>query len=90
MRLSFYDRLAQGLGDHFLETLYAEIDTLLVYAGVHIKVFGYHRMLSRRFPFAIYYFLEEENIIIMAVLDCRRDPASIARRLTNDDDTRQS
>ncbi len=48
---SFYDRLAQGLGDHFLETLYTEIDTLLVCAGIHIKVFGTQRR-SQRGPFS--------------------------------------
>jgi hypothetical protein len=34
----------------------------------------YLRMLSKRFPFAVYYRLEGDTVRIYAVLDCRRDP----------------
>ena len=51
----FYERKEQGLGSYFLNTLYAEIDTLHSHAGVHRVVFGKHRFHSKRFPFAVYY-----------------------------------
>ena len=35
----------------------------------------YYRLLSRRFPFAIFYALEKDTVSIHAVLDCRSDPA---------------
>ncbi len=44
--------------------------------------FGFHRALSKRFPFGVYYLIEEEVIRVYAVLDLRRDPAWIRRRLT--------
>ena len=44
--------------------------------------FGFHRSLSKRFPFGIYYLMEGAVIRIYAVLDLRRDPAWIRRRLT--------
>ncbi|MBA2432907.1 MAG: hypothetical protein H0V56_12475 [Chthoniobacterales bacterium] len=44
--------------------------------------FGYHRALSKRFPFGVYYLVKEEVIEVYAVLDLRRDPAWIRRRLT--------
>ncbi len=49
----FYERQMSGLGDYFLSSLIADIDSLAFYAGIHEQVFGYHRSLSKRFPFAI-------------------------------------
>ena len=44
--------------------------------------FGFHRALSKRFPFGVYYRVEDAAILVYAVLDLRRDPAWIRRRLT--------
>lgn len=46
----FYNRQGEGLGDYFLDSLFADIDSLALYAGVHQKVFGFHRLLAKRFP----------------------------------------
>ena len=77
----FYDSQVSGLGSYFLETMYSEIESLKLYSGIHIKVFGYHRLLSKRFPFAIYYHKDSKNIYINAILDCRRDPEWIKEKL---------
>lgn len=52
---SFYSQHGEEVGDYFLDSLFADIDSLAVYAGVHMQLWGFHRMLARRFPFAIYY-----------------------------------
>jgi hypothetical protein len=62
----FYERQSSGVGWYFLETLNSDIESLRLYAGIHRRVFGYHRMLSKRFPFAIYYDLREEEIRSLA------------------------
>ena len=77
----FYARLDQGLGDYFLNSVFGDIDSLEHHAGSHRKVFGYHRLLARRFPFAIYYTFSEEVISVHAVLDGRRHPSWIRQRL---------
>ncbi len=77
----FYERQQAGLGDYFLDSLFSDIDSLLLYAGIHQKVFGYHRTLSRRLPYAIYYRVEGQEIQVWRVLDCRQNPASIAEQL---------
>lgn len=51
----FYERQQAGLGAYFLDTLFSDIEALLIHAGVHVRVFGYFRALSKRFPYAIYY-----------------------------------
>ncbi len=74
----FYETQAAGLGQYFLDSLFSDIDALALYAGVHPKpLSGLHRSLSRRFPFAIYYDFDGNTAIVLAVLDCRRNPRSI-------------
>lgn len=70
----FYEMQAEGLGDYFLNSLFSEIDSLQIYAGIHIKVFGCHRALSSRFPYAIYYKVEQQMVFVWRVLDCRQAP----------------
>ena len=48
----FYESQSGGLGDYFLDSLFSDIDSLQLYVGVHALHFGYHRLLSKRFPFA--------------------------------------
>ncbi len=78
---AFYDEQEAGLGGYFLESLFSDIDSLRLYAGIHRKVFSFHRLLSKRFPYAVYYEVEGEAVRVRAVLDCRRDPAWVRERL---------
>ena len=78
----FYEEQETGIGDYFLDSLASDIDSLKLYAGIHPLHFGrYHRLLSKRFPFAVYYRVAEDTAWVHAVLDCRRDPAWIRERL---------
>ena len=78
----FYEKQQTGLGEYFLDSLYSDIDSLLLYAGIHAVFFEqYYRALSKRFPFAIYYKMNDQEILIYAVLDCRRNPAWIKEHL---------
>jgi len=77
----FYENQEEGLGGYFLESLFSDIDSLVLYAGIHLKVFGNHRLLSKRFPYAIYYAKEPKTIFVKAVLDCRRNPRLHRQRL---------
>jgi hypothetical protein len=78
---NFYERQEKGIGEYFLNSLFADIDSLTLYGGVHPEKFGFHWMLASRFPYAVYYRLEREEVIVRAVLDCRRDPAWVTKRL---------
>ena len=37
----FYERRRAGLGEYFLNSLYSDIDSLLLYAGIHRLIFGF-------------------------------------------------
>lgn len=70
----FYEKQSAGLGSYFLDSLFSDIDSLLLYAGIHTTVFSHYRLLSRRFPYAVYYRTEDNTVIVRRVLDLRRDP----------------
>lgn len=78
---SFYESQDPGLGSYFLDSLYSDIDSLAFFGGMHRVVFGYHRLLAKRFPFAVYYRVIDNEVIVFAVLDCRRNPSWIRERL---------
>lgn len=78
----FYESQSPGIGIYFLESLFSDIDSLKLYAGIHPLCFGrYNRLLSKRFPFAVYYRVEDNEIRVYSVLDCRRNPAWIRKKL---------
>jgi plasmid stabilization system protein ParE len=80
--IHFYERLAPGLGTYFLDSIEVDIDTLQDHAGIHPHFGPFHRLLAKRFPFAVYYKCDGSSVDVYAVLDCRSDPESIAQRLS--------
>ncbi len=77
----FYKLKGTEVGHYFMDSLLSDIDCLLLYAGIHRKVDGFYVMLSRRFPFAIYYKIEDGVVRVRRVLDCRKNPVWIKRAL---------
>ena len=77
----FYESQKAGLGVYFNDCLASDIESLRLYAGIHEKYRGFHRSLSKRFPFSIYYKLNEDCVEIYAVLDARQDPRRIGAAL---------
>ena len=80
----FYDHQEEGVGDYFFDSLFSEIDSLVLYAGIHPVRFGFHRLLARRFPYAIYYRVIAGEAVVFRVLDCRRDPGWIRSALSEE------
>lgn len=80
----FYHKQGEGLGDYFFDSLISDIDSLTLYAGIHPMFYDCHRMLSKKFPYAIYYKLKDNSVAtVWRVLDLRRDPIKINRSLQN-------
>ncbi len=80
----FYERQAEGIGRYFLDTLYSDIESLRIHAGIHPQCIGVHRrLLSKRFPYSVYYQVEADEILVYAVFDNRRNPERLRRRLTD-------
>lgn len=79
---SFYEEKQPGIGDYFWDSLFSDLESLLIYGGIHSKKWGFHRMLSKRFPYAIYYEVNNLSAYVVAVLPMRRDPKWINSKLS--------
>ena len=73
----FYNLQSSGLGDYFVDSLFADVASLKFFAGTHPKHFGLYKMNAKRFPFAFYYDFDSEHVRIAAILDMRQNPKSI-------------
>lgn len=78
----FYDNSGEGVGEYFLRSLEADLRTLAVTGGSHQRVNGYFRKYASRFPHAIFYKVEENEVRVHAIIDTRRDPEWISERLS--------
>lgn len=80
---TFYESIEEGLGDYFIACLKADIERLRIYGGIHRVVYrDYHRLLSEVFPYGVFYSMEKGFVVVWAVIDLRRDPDWIRRRLS--------
>lgn len=78
----WYEGEEPGLGFEFLEELRAAYDRILDHPfGYQDLRSGIRRTLTRRFPYAAYFSVEGEIIVIVAVLSTARDPAEWQRRI---------
>ena len=80
----FYEAQQDGVGDYFLDSISSDIESIHLYAGIHPIKFGYYTLLSKRFPYTIYYKRDEEIIKIFAVFDDRQNPKKIENRLKDE------
>ena len=71
----WYENRRQGLGDEFLLRVEAALNSItmnpLSCATVHRNI---RRKLTRRFPFGIFYLIDQDTISVLAVLHVRRNP----------------
>jgi len=76
----FYDENEHGVGDYFWDSMISEMESLYLYAGIHKPEFSFHRMITKRFPYAIYYYIKSSNVYVVAVIPMKRDPKWIRER----------
>ena len=73
--VAWYDRQADGLGAEFIRALDASFASILrapeSYPVVHGEI---RRALLRRFPYAVFYLLRDDAVIVIACLHGRRHP----------------
>ena len=77
----FYEKQSENLGDYFFDSLFSDIDSLILYHGIHPIHYGFYRMLSKRFPYAVYYKINNDTVLIYRVLDMRQNPGKIEKNL---------
>ncbi len=70
----FYNQQDKGVGEYFWDSLISDIESLVIYAGVHSKVNDFYRMTAKGFPYSIYYSVKRDTAFVVAVLPERRNP----------------
>lgn len=79
----WYEHEQSGLGLSFLDELRATYDRIVKGPLKHRELrSGIRRALFRRFPYAAYFAVEGNVIVVLAVLHASRDPAEWQRRST--------
>ena len=77
----WYENEQTGLGLEFLDELRAAYDRIaegpFKYSQLRSNT---RRALLKRFPYAVYFAVEEEIIVVLAVLHTSRDPTEWQRR----------
>jgi toxin ParE1/3/4 len=77
----WYEDRRPGLGEEFLGVVEAAIEQIrrapAMFSVVHRDV---RRVLTRRFPFGVFYRDEPERVIVLAVFHGRRDPRVVEQR----------
>ena len=77
----WYEKEQAGLGQEFLSELRATYDRVadapLQYQYLRS---GIRRALLRRFPYAVYFAVEGDVVVVLTVLHASRDPAEWQRR----------
>jgi len=74
----FYATSGDWVLDHFMRSIDNALDDLAEFAGIHPLRYGHHRMGVPHFPFSIYYDIEDDDIVVKAILDDRFGPARIS------------
>ena len=75
-----YEHQENGIGSYFLDSLYSDIESICLFAGIHRRVGELFRFKSKRFPFWVYYRVEVDTAYVVAVLDARQAPWKVRRR----------
>ena len=78
----WYESEQPGLGLAFLDEVRAAYKRILDRPFKYQELrSGLRRVLTRRFPYGIYFSVEDDLIVVIAVLDTARDPAEWQYRI---------
>ena len=74
----WYEEKATGLGDEFLRGFYACAQEIPRNPFLYRKIYkDFRRTLLRRFPYAIYFSIEDDKVVVFGLFHCARNPAII-------------
>jgi plasmid stabilization system protein ParE len=78
---AWYNRQRDGLGDEFLECVDEAVGQIRQFPLASAKAFeGLRRKLVRRFPYGIFFRIDDDQITVVAVYHCKRDPRGWQQR----------
>lgn len=80
----WYESKSKGLGEDFLRMFYVCAADILSNPLLYPKGYQeFRRKLLRRFPYGIYFLIEEDQVIVFGLFHCARNPKTINAMLQN-------
>ncbi len=74
----WYQEKATGLGDEFLRVFYTCAQEIPRNPFLYRKIYkDFRRTLLRRFPYAIYFRIEDDKVVVFGLFHCARNPVII-------------
>lgn len=71
----YYEEQTKGLGERFLTAVGSAFDAIERYPQMFAQVHGeVRRALLSQFPYGVFYRVESERVVVLAVLHTGRDP----------------
>jgi plasmid stabilization system protein ParE len=78
----WYEFQRPGLGGEFLDAIESAVESLLAFPEARsVDYRDARRYLLERFPYCLYYRVESDGLVVVALLHAARDPARKRRRL---------
>lgn len=75
--VDYYEDARPGLGMELLDEIEQTISKIVLYPNAWLSVSENHRRCrTRRFPYGLFYTLEEGVVVITAVMNLRQEPDS--------------
>lgn len=79
---AWYEGQAIGLGSHFLTCFESALSQISEFPeSCPIVLLDYRRALMPRFPFGVFYVVEQNLVVVAAVFHLARSPQAIQRAL---------
>lgn len=79
---AWYDRKRKGLGDEFVLCIEEALDRIRLLPGGAVEVLpSVRRAFVRRFPYAVFYRIDSDQIAVIAVYHSKRDPRGWKNRV---------
>ena len=79
---SWYEEKAKGLGEEFIRVFYACAGGISRHPLLYqVICAGFRRRLLKRFPYALYFQIEGNEVIVFGIFHCARDPRAISAEL---------
>lgn len=75
LAFEWYEKQRRGLGFEFLDCVELSLNNILIFPAMYEPCYSnFRRCVIRRFPFSIFYTIEDYEIVIHSVFDNRQDP----------------
>mgnify|MGYP001593014883 CR=1 FL=1 len=80
----WYEEKSKGLGEEFLRAFYATAAEIVRTPNLYPRIHkNFHRKLLKRFPYAVYFLIESETVIVYGLFHCARNPYLIQEKINS-------